>query len=59
MRASQIQQSSQPGCCCLNAAYQCSLQEQWTGGQCLALPQLPGRANSFDPYPSSCRSRRR
>ncbi|HEU0000315.1 MAG TPA: hypothetical protein VFQ36_05425 [Ktedonobacteraceae bacterium] len=60
MRASQIQQASQSGCCCLSAAFQKSFQEQWTGGRCYALHHhQPGCANSFDPYPPGRRHRRR
>ncbi|MGH2495612.1 MAG: hypothetical protein ACRDIV_13010 [Ktedonobacteraceae bacterium] len=60
MRASQIQQASQSGCCCLSAAFQSSLQGQWTGGRCRVLQHYqPGCANSFNPYPPSrCRRRR-
>jgi hypothetical protein len=47
------------GCCNLIAAYQGSYIEHWTGGRCHTVPNLPGRANDFNPYPFGHRRRRR
>ncbi|HEX9134000.1 MAG TPA: hypothetical protein VF844_17040 [Ktedonobacteraceae bacterium] len=60
MRANQLlTSSSSTGCCSLIAAHQCSRIEQWTGGKCYAVPNLPGRAMDFTPYQSGRRRRRR
>jgi hypothetical protein len=60
MRASQVlTSSSSTGWCSLTAASQSSRIEQWTGGKCYAVPNLPGRANDFTPYPFGRRRRRR
>ncbi|MGZ3629147.1 MAG: hypothetical protein ACXVDN_15980 [Ktedonobacteraceae bacterium] len=60
MQAYQLITSSSPtGCCNLIAAFQCSYIEQWTGGRCHTVPNLPGRANDFNPYPFGRRRRRR
>jgi len=37
----------------------CSLNEQRSGGELFAVPQLPGRAKRFRPYPPGRRYRRR
>ncbi|HYX51251.1 MAG TPA: hypothetical protein VE843_16005 [Ktedonobacteraceae bacterium] len=60
MRAYQLSTSfSQHGWCSLSTSYQCSYIEQWTGGRCHTVPNLPGRANDFNPYPFDRRRRRR
>lgn len=51
--------STTTGCCCLITADYCSQIEQWTSGRCHTLPNLPGRANDFTPYPFGRRRRRR
>jgi len=59
MRAYQVASSGLTGWYTLNAACQGSRIEQSTGGGCYAVPNLPGRAKGFTPYPSSRRRRRR
>ena len=60
MRANQLLTASKTtGCCSLITAYQCSRIENWTGGRCHTVPNLPGRANDFTPYPFGRRRRRR
>ncbi|HKF37438.1 MAG TPA: hypothetical protein VKB35_11115 [Ktedonobacteraceae bacterium] len=59
MQAYQVTSSRPTGCYTLTPACRGSRIEQPVGGRCHAVPNLPGRAKGFTPYPSSRRRRRR
>jgi hypothetical protein len=58
MRVYQLQASIFMDGRSLTNACQRSQQEQWAGKGRPAVPNLPGRANRFRPYPPSRRRRR-
>ncbi len=57
MLAYQIYISRLTGYLSLAAACQSSRIEQWTGGRCHAVPNLPGHVKGFTPYLLSRRRR--
>jgi hypothetical protein len=59
MRTHQIDTSILKGCSYLSVAYPRFLEERRVGGGGFAVPQLPGHAKRFRPYPTGRRYRRR